>query len=224
MRYPLTLNTKIMKPPKEPTIEDHIAKAHENAAHVWSLIDEDIKAPDAILYYNNSPVIFKNSTILIQGKTGTHKSRFASALVSLLITDESEKSMYGFSRPKTSALSAIYADTERDKNNQLPLMLQQLLRDTNLEIDQLKERMILLPLSEIPRDFRLHVMGREVSSLSKNDKGSIAIIMDVISDFSKDFNSVDSTNAINDILNLANSMFDVTFIVIIHENPGRPNI
>ncbi len=204
-------------------IQDELTLADTNAEHVWSLVDQDIQPPEALLNYSNEPVIFKNSTVLIQGKTGTHKSRFAAALVSLLLSDDMQMMRYGFSKQIPSYSPVIYIDTERDKKHQLPLMVKQLIRDTGISKESLRKRLILLPLSEVSRDLRLNVLGKKVTHLNdqKPEDKSLVIVLDVISDFARDFNSVEATNRINDALNYANSKFDVTFITIIHENPGE---
>lgn len=205
------------------SIDESLKLAISNADLIWSLVDSEIQKPEPLLCYKNEPVIFQNSTILIQGKTGTHKSRFAAALISLLISPDPHFEMYGFSKGSNSSNPVLYIDTERDKKVQLPLMIQQLLKDTNLSKADLKARIFLLPLAEIFREQRIFVMGKQIRELCElnETKDSLVIVTDVISDLTKDFNSVEATNLINDVLNIANSKFNVTFITIIHENPGE---
>src|SRR5687768_6004380 len=114
----------------EELVNEQFKLAQQNAEIVWSLVDEEIPEPKALLNYQNKPVIFNNTNIVIQGKPGTHKSRFAAALISLFLSDEIGKQLYGFSKESDLPCSALYIDTERNKNHQLPLMLKQIIKDT----------------------------------------------------------------------------------------------
>jgi hypothetical protein len=103
-------------------------------------------------------------------------------------------------------------------------MVLQLLKETGLTKDQLKEFFTLLPLSTTRRQLRVEVMGEQFQELIKEkDKGGkldYVIVVDIVSDLVGDFNSVLDTNLINDIL-VKTLALGVTFILILHENPGQ---
>ena len=69
-------------------IQDEFDKAKKDADIVWRLVSSELEEPEALLNYKGNPVIFKNSTVMIQGQTGTHKSRLATSLVSLLVSKD----------------------------------------------------------------------------------------------------------------------------------------
>lgn len=200
-----------------------LSKAHSNAEIIWSFIDKEIEQPEALLHYCGNPVIYPNTNIVIQGKTGSHKSRFAAALGSLILMQKSGRKMYGFSKENDWKVPVLYVDTERNKTEQLPMMLKALVEQTGLEKEELKDCFTILPLSESPRNLRLKILGEEINRLNakQTHEYPLVVILDVVSDFSSDFNSVAETNSISDIMSYANSKFGSTIISIIHENPGE---
>jgi hypothetical protein len=212
------------KDERKKLVAEFLKNAQSEAEKVWDLIDKEIEMPAAILEYKGNPLLFKNSVVLIQGKTGTHKSRLAASLVSLLVSNIPSRQLADFSRISDEKFNVIYVDTERNCNHQLPLMVLQLLKETGLTKDQLKEFFTLLPLSTTRRQLRVEVMGEQFQELIKEkDKGGkldYVIVVDIVSDLVGDFNSVLDTNLINDIL-VKTLALGVTFILILHENPGQ---
>ncbi|MBK9299078.1 MAG: hypothetical protein IPN14_00180 [Bacteroidetes bacterium] len=57
---------------KEEMRSEHIAKefkkAKENAEHIWSLLDDEIKEPVSLINYQGKPLIHENTLIMVQGK------------------------------------------------------------------------------------------------------------------------------------------------------------
>jgi hypothetical protein len=212
------------KDERKKLVVEFLKTAQSEAEKVWELIDKEIEMPAAILEYKGNPLLFKNSVVLIQGKTGTHKSRLAASLVSLLVSNIPSRQLADFSRVSDEKFNVIYVDTERNYNHQLPLMVLQLLKETGLTKDQLKEFFTLLPLSTTRRQLRVEVMGEQFKELIKErDKAArldYVIVVDIVSDLVGDFNSVIDTNSINDIL-VKTLALGVTFILILHENPGQ---
>ncbi|CAN5664692.1 hypothetical protein BH10BAC2_BH10BAC2_02140 [soil metagenome] len=205
----------------EKHLELEFGKAKMDADKIWKLVTEDLQAPEALLNYQGNPLVFKNAMIMIQGKTGSHKSRLASAFASVLISEDPNLSLLGFTKASQLPVTVLYIDTERNINYQLPIAIRQILLDTGLDLETLKEKFTILPMMNVVRTFRTNVMGRQFSSLDKKDeKKHYVIFLDIVSDFVSDFNSVTDTFTLTDILNGATNTFDITFIVILHENPG----
>jgi hypothetical protein len=207
----------------EEIVQNQLLLAQQQSETVWALVDEEIPDPAPLLLYKEKPVIFNNTKIVIQGKPGTHKSRFSAALVSLLLSGNISTQLYGFSKATNSTCNVLYIDSERNINHELPLMLKQIIKDSGVDKDALKQRLMLLPFTGVERDKRLFVLGRQISILQgdKTIKNHLVIVLDIITDMVRDFNSVESTNLVNDVMNMASNQFDATFIIIIHENPGE---
>lgn len=193
----------------------------KNAKYVWDQLEEDIEPPSALLKFNGHDLIYGGSIIMIQGKQGAHKSRLAGAIATLLLSNNNGQNLMGFCKATDAHYPTIYLDTERNKTQQLPLMLKQVHKETNLEKDELMKRLTLAPLSEISRMSRIEVMGKVFQDIPKGQMNTVVIIIDIVSDFIQDFNNVVGTNQIIDIITSASSKRDITFIVVLHENPGN---
>ena len=192
----------------------------KNADYVWSHLDSEIELPQAILKFNDQDLIYGNSIIMIQGKEGTHKSRLAAAIATLMVNGDLDTKMLGFQKVTNDTYLTIYLDTERNKTHQLPLMLKQVKQDSKLDKNELRDRFILAPVSEVNRKERLHVMGKVFQSVGTSTSKTVVIIIDIVSDFVQDFNNLTFTNELIDVMHAASSVRDITFIVVLHENPG----
>ena len=58
-------------------------------------------------------------------------------------------------------------------------------------------------------------------SLINSSSNTLVIILDIVSDFIGDFNNLPMTYALTDILNSSTNGFNITYIVVLHENPGQ---
>lgn len=212
------------KSKQEQELQEKIRKAYQlskdNAEYVWSLLDEEIKQPDALIKLYEEDLLYPNSIIMIQGKEGTHKSRLAAALTSLLISDCRDDTYMGFKKADSNQYHVLYLDTERNKTQQLPMMLQQIHRNLGLEKIELRKRLTIAPLSELCRNDRITVMGQYFQNLPKKDGETVIIVVDIVSDFISDFNNLVQSNQFLDLINSASGSISITFIVVIHENPG----
>jgi hypothetical protein len=212
------------KPKQEQELQNKTEKAYQlskqNAEHVWALLDEEIKQPEALVKLIEEDLIYPNSIIMIQGKEGTHKSRLAAALTSLLISDNPDDTNMGFRKADSNQYHVLYLDTERNKTQQLPMMLQQIHRNLGLQKSELRKHITIAPLSEISRNDRISVMGKYFQNLPKKDDDTVIIVIDIVSDFISDFNNLVQSNQLLDLMNSASGKISITFIVVIHENPG----
>jgi hypothetical protein len=205
-------------------IKNSLKKAKENAEHIWSLLDEEIEEPVSMINYQGNPLIYENTLIMVQGKEGTHKSRLAAALATLFVAKNPD-TILGFSKTIDLQIPILYIDTERNKHHQLPVMLKQIMTDSKLTKEELRSKFTILPFSEIMRNDRLEVMAEQYKDLNTSVLNSLSntlvIILDIVSDFIGDFNNLQMTYALTDILNSSTNGFNITYIVVLHENPGQ---
>lgn len=204
-------------------IKDAFIDAKADAEKIWRFATEETKEPDPLLYYQDKPVIFKNSIVLVQGKSGMHKSRLTSSLASLLVSDDRSKELLGFKSTSGGKNQLIYCDTERNINYQLPVVIKQIARDAEIDIDTLRTKFTILPLMNTQRPDRTWVMGEQFKELRKDETTGdchFIIVLDIISDLVGNFNDVPDTMLLIDLINKAINTIDVTFILVIHENPG----
>lgn len=204
-------------------IKNAFMDAKADAEKIWKFAIEETKEPDPLLFYQDKPVIFKNSIVLVQGKSGVHKSRLTSSLASLLVADDCSKELLGFKSTSEGKNQLIYCDTERNIAYQLPVVIKQIARDAELDIDTLKSKFTILPLMNTQRPDRTRVMNEQFKELRKEETTAdshFIIVLDIISDLVSNFNDVPDTMSLVDLINKAINTIDVTFILVIHENPG----
>lgn len=198
-------------------------KAAVDAAFVWDRVKNGISDPEPIiLSANGEPIAHKNSIIIIQGKAGSHKSRLAAALTTLLISRSKNTEIIGMSRPKSDEFSILYVDTERNILSQLPSAMKQILRNSGHDDSKHYFDLTVLPLISVRRQHRYNVLRYFLEQMKLHtDRGGrhIVVVLDVITDCVSDFNQLSETYSLIDMMNETINKEDVTFICIIHENP-----
>jgi hypothetical protein len=175
-----------------------------------------------ILFRNHEKVIFPNSISVIQGKSGVHKSRFTQHICSTFIEDStdplSSKNLLGFKSEKSNHI--VYIDTERSINEQFPSAIQDIKVNANFLIEENIKELDFYSLIEFKRKERTNVIKKLIKNKKHQTDKHIVVILDVATDLIADFNSVDDSMTLIDFLNECINAFDISFIVLIHENPG----
>jgi len=168
------------------------------------------------------PIIFQNSITIIQGKSGSHKSR-VSEMLSACILKKPKVSIFnhlGFMR-QTEDCCLVYIDTERNIKTQIPKAIQrinQLAGYGNSDNIQNFEYTSLMPFS---RNERLIYLESYLKYL-RIEKGEIPmiVVLDVITDCIGNFNDPKESMELIDLLNIYINEHNLSFICVIHENPG----
>lgn len=201
-------------------LKEQLQLVQKNAEFVWNKVDTEIEKPISIIKFKGDDLIFDNSIVLIQGKEGSHKSRLASALTSLFITTETNIRLMEFSKTENRNYPVLYLDTERNKLNQLPTMLKQIMQMINISKEELQKQLTIGPLAETDRRFRTFLMGALFAQTDSSNNQKAIIVLDIVTDFVSDFNNLTNSFALLDLLNQASGKRNITFVVIIHENPA----
>lgn len=86
-----------------------------------------VSFPEPIVKWENRGIIYPNTINTVQGKTGTHKSRFVELICRVLLSPINLP-LLGFNRTilDSKAYEVLYVDTERNQNDQFPYALQQI--------------------------------------------------------------------------------------------------
>ena len=183
---------------------------------------EKIARTEPILTQNEQNIIFPRTINIIQGKAGVHKSRLAETLSSVFIKHQDYKENHlGFKTSCIDKPTVCYVDTERNLTEQFPYAIQQiLLKGGYSKCDDPKE-LDYISLLEVPRDERFEALTEYLYHVRKKFEGHLIIILDVVTDCIKDFNRSEDSMKLIDLMNVLINKFDVTFIGLIHENPGN---
>ena len=191
----------------------------ETKDQISLLKNKQIKFEGPAITIQESPVLFLNTINLIQGKTGTHKSRFSELLVSTVLKSQYDKEqLLGLSKKKE--MDVLYIDTERNLSDQFPYSIQQMLKHGGYDISDNPTSLDYTSFVNVAREDRFPALQEHISYKRKLATGHLLIVLDVVSDFVSDFNSVENSMNLTDLLNNWVNKYDVTFICVIHENPG----
>ena len=170
-----------------------------------------------------NPVIFPNTINVIQGQAGVHKSRLAEILCSCILMQAypDDDKLLGFIRNYTKDSCVLYVDTERNTKEQFPYALQSIQQKAGYSVEDHPENFDYITLLDIRRTERFQALKEYLDDFrSKHPEKNIFIVLDVTTDCIKDFNRTDDSMELIDLMNQYINEYDVTFLALIHENPG----
>jgi hypothetical protein len=114
----------------------------------------------------------------------------------------------------------LYVDTERNTSDQLPFAIQQLKGRAGFDLSEHPPALDYTSLVLLPRAERFPALAEYLSHYRAGFVGHLLVILDVLSDCVADYNDVAASLGLMDLLNVAVNEQDVTFLCVIHENPG----
>ncbi len=174
-----------------------------------------------ILWQKENPIFFPKTINVIQGKAGVHKSRLAETVcAALLKTPESNRDLLDFKRNILTRYAVCYVDTERNLSDQLPYSLQQIQLKAGYPIEDHPYGFDYISLLEFAREERFEMLNMYLDHIRKKFPMHLFIILDVITDCVFNFNDTKDSMKLIDMMNQTINRYDVTFLCLIHENPG----
>lgn len=180
-----------------------------------------IFSPPIVLHLGKQ-VVYPNTINVIQGQAGVHKSRVAELICSTLLKrPDCLNELAGFEASTERKFTVCVVDTERNLNEQLPFALQSIQTKAGFRIDEHPDVFDYISLMDVPRKDRFEALMEYLDHVRASFKTHIFIVLDVLTDCCQDFNRSDGSMELIDHLNMAINQFDVTFLCLIHENPGH---
>jgi hypothetical protein len=174
-----------------------------------------------ILTQSDNPVFFPKTINVIQGKAGVHKSRLAQIISSAMLRKNGQPlHLLSFSKDNSRSYAICYVDTERNLSEQLPYALQQIQIRAGYNIEDHPENFDYISLLEFDRKERFDVLNEYLVYIRTKYNRHVFIILDVITDCVYNFNDAKDSMALIDMMNISINRYDVTFLCLIHENPG----
>lgn len=175
-----------------------------------------------ILWQKDNPVFFPKTINVIQGKAGVHKSRLAETVcAALLKTPESNRDLLNFKTNILTRYAVCYVDTERNLSDQLPYSLQQIQLKAGYTIEDNPYGFDYISLLEFAREERFDMLNVYLEHIRKQFPMHLFIVLDVITDCVFNFNDTKDSMKLIDMMNQSINRYDVTFLCLIHENPGN---
>lgn len=176
-----------------------------------------------ILTQDGEGIVWPHTINVIQGQTGTHKSRVAETISSVLIAHEGfrgEALGLAVGESATGPYSVCYIDTERNQQEQFIQAVQKMKKRAGYEHDASLAHFDYNSLLDIPRTDRLAALRDYLGYIREELSGHLVIVLDQTADCVADFNDPKESMLLTDLLNVMVNQQDVTFICVIHENPG----
>lgn len=206
---------------KDPLLASYLQVMLE-ANPIRKRAESSIEFIPALLLHKGEQSIFPNTITLIQGQSGVHKSGLAQLICASLIKNLTcTNTFLGFEvNENINDIQVVYIDTERNHIDQLPFSLQRVKLQAGYSIDDNPPNLECLSLLSIKRKDRPRLLNRVLRKYTSQKLCHLVVILDVSTDFIEDFNDVNDTMELIDLMNIMINHHKVTFICVIHENPG----
>lgn len=174
-----------------------------------------------IIFLNDEPLFYPRTINVLQGKSGTHKSRLAEHICSSLLKKKNfDSELLGLKGNNLeNSISVCYVDTERNLSEQYPYSLQQIIKNAGYSDNEEIKNFDFISLIDIERKERFESFREYLETIRNNHKGHIFVILDVLTDLVDNFNDPKPSLQLIDLLNSAINTYDISFLCVIHENP-----
>jgi len=186
-------------------------------------VERPIIRAEPLLIQDGEGILWPHTINLIQGQTGTHKSRVAELICSVLIAESElrgDSLGLALDSSATCPYAVCYIDTERNQQEQFVQAIQTMKKRAGYEPNEHPAHFNYVSLLDIPRTERLEALRQYLEHLRGQIAGHLVIILDQLADCVADFNDPKESLLLTDLLNVMVNQQDVTFLCIIHENPG----
>lgn len=168
------------------------------------------------------PIIRRGTLVGIQGRFGSHKSRYAEMLASLILSNQRNHSgqFLEYSKNPLERFALAYIDTERNTKEELPVTIQGIRKKAGFEPYSEVSDFYYTSIKTIERKNRLLAVQEYLQHIRTQTDLHIFCVLDVLTDCVSDFNDAKDSLALCDFLNNLCENENATILGVIHENPG----
>jgi hypothetical protein len=182
--------------------------------------------------FNDAPIISAGTSCMIQGKTGSHKSRLAELFCALMLSDGTginTDRFCGFQKNSIGTGYVVaYIDTERNLKEDIPAVVQRVRERAGRDKLNGNDSNLFYPtsLKTVPRADRFEALKlwiihvKEQMRANGLQEWNLAVVLDVITDIGTSFNSDIDALKLYDYIGELCERYNVAFINVLHENPG----
>ena len=196
---------------------------HKIYEEVRAIKKEEIPEEKPLIKRNFESTVFKNSIVVIQGKKGSFKSRFAQSLLASVLKPRilCLNNNLGLKCQNIGKTVGVYIDTERNLKHQLPAAIQEIQNIVCVDRKKDPANLEYTSLVNIPREKRLKKLQLYLRDLQEKHEGKhLLVVIDVVTDLCQNFNDPVESMMVIDYLNNMINNENCTFLCVIHENPG----
>jgi|GEM_PF-478856 len=187
--------------------------------------NEVIKRPALISRYDARcgevvPIISQGTINIIQGKTGTHKSRLAELFCSLFLMNKLTCDTDFLEFQNEIGVTVVYIDTERGIKEQLPEAIQRIRIKAGYNRNSEVPNFHSFSIAKQERSNRLDAVKEILGHVQSQSKKPLFVVLDVVTDCVSSFNNETESLKLFDTLGNFADDYNATFLLLIHENPA----
>ena len=162
----------------------------DSLMHLRLRSTQDISFTRPLLLLNGQGLIWPNTVNIVQGKTGTHKSRLVESVVACLLAKDGPGNHIGLEKSDPGRkVRVVYVDTERNESDQLPYALQQIKRLAGFSKSEQVPGFEFFSLIRVPREQRHEALMRYLALETDMEPGTeTLVVLDVVTDCVANFN------------------------------------
>ena len=189
-------------------------------AKLQERVKEQIEFVLPIVKHADNDLFYPRSINVIQGKMGAHKSRFAGDVAALLLSKELKPQIVGLTRTALyNRPTVVYMDTERNLTDQLPHAMQKIILRAGYSLSEQPGNFHYTSMINVQRKDRQKAITEYIEHMRTTVDDHLVFFIDVITDVQGDFNSIEQTYSLMDYLNVLINEHEITFFLVVHENP-----
>ena len=166
------------------------------------------------------PIISQGTINIVQGKTGSFKSRLVELFCSLFLMNQSTcNTDFLEFIGALFKVAVVYIDTERGITDEFPVAIQRIREkagfDKTFEVDNFYP----VSIAKCERTERIDAVKNWLQYVQSQTKLPLFVVLDVVTDCVASFNNdKESLKLFDDLRNFADD-YNTTFLIVIHENP-----
>ncbi|NID11546.1 AAA family ATPase [Fibrella aestuarina] len=166
-------------------------------------------------------IIGRGTINIIQGAYGSHKSRLAELMASLMITtDTSSNHFLDFARSPLERFCVCYIDTERNQSEELPFAIQGIKLKAGFTLTEQPAEFRFTSIKAVDRKERFDAIEAFISHIRDQTALHLLCLIDVVTDAVGDFNDAKESMRLYDFIGNLCDRHNATFLLVIHQNPG----
>lgn len=180
----------------------------------------------AWVYHEEVPIFSRGTINMVQGRTGSHKSRLAEGYCSLLLSS-GKGDFIGFHKNNIgTGYCVAYVDTERNTREDFAACVQRIREKAGFEATATTNNFYPASIKTFDRTQRLEAVRDWIeyvrADMVTRGVGSwnLFVVLDVVTDCVRSFNNDSDSLALFDYVGNLCEEFGVTFLLVMHENPG----
>ncbi len=188
---------------------------------VAQFAQQSIISDPPLISMGEVPIIRRGTINIIQGKYGSHKSRLAEMFCSFLIANSTNCLQYYLNFDKTDeAITVVYVDTERNLKEEFPTAIQSIKQKGCFGLTDNPVDFRFTSIKQISRNKRLDAVKSFIEEVRSQTNYPMFVLLDVVTDCVANFNDPVESMKLFDYLGNLCENYEVTFMLIIHQNPG----